>query len=177
MLPIIRGITIAYRIAAYRAFPVLLSGPYPGPQYRPYRAMETPASNLLTPDAMIGHSINLTGTFIDLFGVTVIVAGIVWATAGFFKHHMGEQHYDAYKIRICRSLLLGLEFLVAADIVKTIAIEPTFGSLGVLAGLVVVRTFLSWTLTLEIDGRWPWQKRVRSSPDSQVLGVAQAKGR
>jgi hypothetical protein len=47
--------------------------------------------------------------------------------------------------------------LVAADIVKTIAIEPTFMSLGVLAGLVLVRTFLSWTLVLEIEGHWPWQ--------------------
>jgi hypothetical protein len=57
-------------------------------------------------------------------------------------------------------LLLGLEFLVAADIVKTIAVEPTFISLGVLAGLVLVRTFLSWTLLLEVEGRWPWQEKL-----------------
>jgi uncharacterized membrane protein len=63
-----------------------------------------------------------------------------------------------YKIRIGRSLLLGLEVLVAADIVKTIAHELSFISLGLLAGLVLVRTFLSWTLVLEIDGRWPWQR-------------------
>jgi len=55
-------------------------------------------------------------------------------------------------------LLLGLEVLVAADIVKTIAIEITFTSLGLLAGLVLVRTFLSWTLVLEIEGRWPWRR-------------------
>ena len=55
-------------------------------------------------------------------------------------------------------MLLGLEVLVAADIVKTIAIELTFASLGLLAGLVLVRTFLSWTLVLEIEGRWPWQR-------------------
>jgi len=48
--------------------------------------------------------------------------------------------------------------LVAADIVKTIAIELTFTSLGLLAGLVLVRTFLSWTLVLEIEGRWPWRR-------------------
>ena len=52
--------------------------------------------------------------------------------------------------------------LVAADIIKTIAIELTFTSLGLLAGLVLVRTFLSWTLVLEIDGRWPWQRQVRA---------------
>jgi uncharacterized membrane protein len=56
--------------------------------------------------------------------------------------------------------LLGLEVLVAADIVKTIAIQLNFTSLGLLAGLVVVRTFLSWTLVLEIEGRWPWRREL-----------------
>jgi hypothetical protein len=56
--------------------------------------------------------------------------------------------------------MLGLEVLVAADIVKTIAIELTFTSLGLLAGLVLVRTFLSWTLVLEIEGRWPWRREL-----------------
>ena len=65
---------------------------------------------------------------------------------------------EIYKIRIGRSLLLGLEVLVAADIVKTIAHELSFISLGLLAGLVLVRTYLGWTLVLEIDGRWPWQR-------------------
>ena len=57
-------------------------------------------------------------------------------------------------------LTLGLEVPVAADIVKTIAIELTFTSLGLLAGLVLVRTFLSWTLVLEIEGRWPWEREL-----------------
>ena len=76
----------------------------------------------------------------------------------YVRRRTGEQRYDDYKIRIGRSLLLGLEVLVAADIVKTIALELTFMSLGVLACLVLVRTFLSWTLVLEIEGRWPWQR-------------------
>jgi uncharacterized membrane protein len=71
---------------------------------------------------------------------------------------MPGEDTEVYKIRIGRTLLLGLEVLVAADIVKTIAHELTFVSLGLLAGLVLVRTFLSWTLVLEIDGRWPWQR-------------------
>jgi uncharacterized membrane protein len=73
---------------------------------------------------------------------------------------MPGEDTDVYKIRIGRSLLLGLEVLVAADIVKTIAHELSFISLGLLAGLVLVRTFLSWTLNLvlEIEGRWPWQR-------------------
>jgi uncharacterized membrane protein len=109
-------------------------------------------------EAVIGRWISIVGVGIDIFGVLIIVVGIAWSTSRFLQRHMEEQHYGRYKIRIGRSLLLGLEMLVAADIVKTIALEATFMSLGVLAGLVVVRTFLSWTLVLEIEGRWPWQR-------------------
>ena len=110
-------------------------------------------------DAAIGYWINLVGNGIEIFGVLVIVLGICWSTLLFVQHRTGENHYDSYKIRIGRSLLLGLEVLVAADIVKTIALDLTFESLGLLAGLVLIRTFLSWTLVLEIEGRWPWQRR------------------
>ncbi|MDR3489464.1 MAG: DUF1622 domain-containing protein [Bradyrhizobium sp.] len=102
--------------------------------------------------------IHLVGIGIEIFGVFVIVAGIVWSTYLCTHWRTNTNPYDEYKIRIGRSLLLGLEVLVAADIVKTIAIELTFTSLGLLAGLVVVRTFLSWTLVLEIEGRWPWRR-------------------
>jgi len=91
---------------------------------------------------------------------------------------MEELHYHRYKIRIGRSRLLGVEMLVAADIVKTIALEPTFMSLGVLAGLVVVRTFLSWTLVLEIEGRWPWQaepSRATDAPHLRMTRVASSR--
>ena len=102
--------------------------------------------------------IHLVGICIEVFGVFIIVAGIVGSTLLCVHWRQQSRPYDEYKIRIGRSLLLGLEVLVAADIVKTIAIELTFTSLGLLAGLVVVRTFLSWTLVLEIEGRWPWQR-------------------
>ena len=105
----------------------------------------------------VSNLIHLVGVCIEIFGVFIIVAGILWSTLLFAQQRNVERHYDQYKIRIGRSLLLGLEVLVAADIVKTIAIELTFTSLGLLAGLVVVRTFLSWTLVLEIEGRWPWR--------------------
>src|SRR5271154_3201374 len=111
-------------------------------------------------EAAVSHSIRLVGTCIEIFGVFIIVAGIIWSTYHGARRRFDERHYDQYKIRIGRSLLLGLEVLVAADIVKTIAIELTFTSLGLLAGLVLVRTFLSWTLVLEIDRRWPWQRQV-----------------
>jgi len=93
-----------------------------------------------------------------MFGVLIIVAGIAWSSYLHLRRPMAGEDTEIYKIRIGRSLLLGLEVLVAADIVKTIAHEVSFISLGLLAGLVLVRTFLGRTLVLEIDGRWPWQR-------------------
>lgn len=107
------------------------------------------------------HWIHLIGVGIEIFGVFIIVAGIIWSARYIVGRDVASR-YSSYKISIGRSLLLGLEVLVAADIVKTIAIELTFVSLGLLAGLVLVRTFLSWTLTLEIEGRWPWQREPAS---------------
>jgi uncharacterized membrane protein len=111
-----------------------------------------------TLEPAIDSAIRMVGSGIEIFGVLVIVTGIAWSTLRQLRQPISEQDSDVYKIRIGRSLLLGLEVLVAADIVKTIAHELTFMSLGLLAGLVLVRTFLSWTLVLEIEGRWPWQR-------------------
>jgi uncharacterized membrane protein len=109
-------------------------------------------------EAVVDLAIRIVGSGIEVFGVLVIVIGIAWSTYLYLRRGTSSQDVDTYKIRIGRSLLLGLEVLVAADIVKTIAHELTATSLGLLAGLVLVRTFLSWTLVLEIEGRWPWQR-------------------
>ena len=109
-------------------------------------------------ESLSDHAIRIVGSAIEIFGVLIIVIGIAWATYVHLRRPMPEEDTEVYKIRIGRSLLLGLEVLVAADIVKTIAHELSFISLGLLAGLVLVRTFLSWTLVLEIEGRWPWQR-------------------
>ena len=127
--------------------------------------MSTDLPNL---EATASSWIHIIGTLIEIFGVSIIVAGIVWSTFVCVNRHVGTQLYDQYKISIGRSLLLGLEVLVAADIVKTIAIELTFTSLGLLAGLVLVRTFLSWTLVLEIEGRWPWKQELSSNDARQT---------
>jgi uncharacterized membrane protein len=121
--------------------------------------MEHAVTNLPAIEQAIGHWVRLVGSVIEVFGVVIIVIGIVYATLVFARERMSERRYDAYRISIGRSLLLGLEVLVAADIIKTIAIELTALSLSLLAGLVLIRTFLSWALTLEIEGRWPWQRR------------------
>jgi uncharacterized membrane protein len=101
---------------------------------------------------------------IEVLGALVIVAGVlrVAITRGTirFLFKLDEPGaYVAYKHQMGRSLLLGLEFLVAGDVVRTVALEPTLLNVSVLGLLVLVRTFLSWTLAVEIEGHWPWQAR------------------
>ncbi len=134
--------------------------------------MEQTAADLVTLEAVVGHWIRIVGVAIDVFGVIVIVIGIVWATSAFMNKAARQDGYDQYRVRVGRTLLLGLEVLVAADIVKTVALEPTFTSLGVLAGLVLVRTFLSWTLVLEIEGRWPWTRGSHHAGQHHPPGAA-----
>jgi uncharacterized membrane protein len=124
-----------------------------------------------TLEPVVDNSLRLVGSGIEIFGVLVIVTGIAWSTYRQLRQPIPEQDSDLYKIRIGRSLLLGLEVLVAADIVKTVAHELTFISLGLLAGLVMVRTFLSWTLVLEIEGRWPWQRQRSPIPSHARSGA------
>lgn len=97
---------------------------------------------------------------IEVAGISVIVVGGILATAVFLKSFRAgfDEAYRCYRKHLGRAILLGLEFLVAADIIGTVAVEPTFANIGVLAGIVLIRTFLSFALELEIEGRWPWQK-------------------
>lgn len=103
--------------------------------------------------------VEAVGTALEVVGVAAIALGIVWATFLAGSRRDADDPYREYRQRVGRAILLGLEFLVAADIVRTVAVSPTFESVGVLAALVAVRTFLSFTLELEIEGRWPWQRR------------------
>ena len=101
--------------------------------------------------------------FISLFAVLIIVVGFVLASGRYaqrFRTAAPAQNFSQFKIDLGRALLLGLEILILSDVIETITVKPTFGSLAVLAFVVVVRTVVSWTLTLEIEGRWPWQSDV-----------------
>lgn len=104
--------------------------------------------------------VEAAGRVIDATGVIAIVVGViaavVFATGGAIRRK--PDVYENFRRFLGRSILLGLELLVAADIIRTVAVAPTFESVGVLAVIVVIRTFLSWSLELEITGRWPWQK-------------------
>jgi uncharacterized membrane protein len=98
---------------------------------------------------------------IEATGVAVIVLGAVAAIAVFLLRlaRGGEWSgtYHAFRTSLARAILLGLEFLVAADIIGTVAVEATLENLYVLGLIVLIRTFLSFSLEVEINGRWPWQ--------------------
>ncbi len=105
--------------------------------------------------------VEAVGVVVDVTGVLSIVVGALVASfvavRGLARREEGI--YRRFRRQLGRSILLGLELLVAADIIKTVAVKPTFENVAVLGMIVVIRTFLSWSLELEMSGRWPWQKR------------------
>jgi uncharacterized membrane protein len=101
------------------------------------------------------------GRGVELVGVAIIVIGLLYSTWRFvdtLRDAPFETQYTEFRRSLARSILLGLEFLVAGDIISTVAVDPSFYSVGVLAIIVAIRTFLSLELELEIEGRWPWQQ-------------------
>ena len=102
---------------------------------------------------------------IEILAVVIIVVAIFYSIARYSIHTVTrpemrlEDRYGRLKASLGRSLLLGLEILVAADVVRTVALEATLQSVAVLGLLVLIRTFLSWALVVEVEGRWPWQPK------------------
>jgi uncharacterized membrane protein len=107
-------------------------------------------------------ALKLTTRAIELGGIAVIVLGILGASIAaiwqMLRGRSGAASFNLYRSNVGRAILLGLEFLVAADIINTVAIEPTLESLLILGGIVLIRTFLSFSLEIEIEGRWPWNR-------------------
>jgi len=108
--------------------------------------------------------IEAAGTAAEAAGVVLIIGGLLIASV----RYAGQRDVDGmarlqrYRHDLGRAILLGLEVLVAADIVRTVAFTPTMESVQVLAVIVAIRTFLSWSLALELDGHWPWQRAARA---------------
>ncbi len=105
----------------------------------------------------------LCAAIMEVLGISVIIlvavyALIRWALESFKPDEAGIR-FNQIRQRLGSGILLGLEFLVAADIIHTVAVELTFKTVGVLAIIVLIRTFLSFTLEVEITGHWPWQKK------------------
>ncbi|BDX29839.1 hypothetical protein TUM20985_03860 [Mycobacterium antarcticum] len=113
------------------------------------------------------EGVELVGKVIDGVGVAIIAVGAVVA-GGIAVGRLVRRSPDTYRFfreTLGRTILLGLEFLVAADIIRTVAVTPNAQSVAVLAGIVAIRTFLSFSLELEITGRWPWQNKPRVPDD------------
>ena len=109
---------------------------------------------------------------IELAGVAIIVGSIVLATVSFVRvgrRTAGWQAaYPHYRSDIGRGILLGLELLVGADIISTITAPLTFESVGLLAAIVLIRTFLSFSLETEIEGCWPWQRAAKDLREGEL---------
>ena len=101
------------------------------------------------------------GMTIDAAGVAVIVTGaaIALVATAVRLSRRDSDVYRRFRQQLGQAILLGLELLVAGDIVRTVAASPNLTSVAILASIVLIRTFLSFSLELEISGRWPWQKR------------------
>ena len=104
----------------------------------------------------------IAGSWLDALGVTLILAGILFSTIVLAitavqsksVHHL----YRSYRHNLARSILIGLEFLVAGDIIRSVAGNLSFDSVGVLAIIVVIRSVISMEFEMEIEGRWPWTR-------------------
>src|SRR3954454_24355506 len=114
-------------------------------------------------DLFATETAHLVSRILELAGVGIIAAGAVITLMVYARQLMrrgdATQAVAEFRSSLGRAILLGLEFLIAADIINTVAVRPTLMSVAVLAGIVAIRTFLSFSLELEIEGRWPWQRR------------------
>ena len=123
--------------------------------------------NLLHPSEIgvgILYWIELASLFIEVLAVVIIIVFVILGTVIFITRSIRkelpmEERFTRYKHTLGRALLLGLEILVAADVVRTVALEATLQSVTVLGLLVAIRTFLGWSLVVEIEGHWPWQPK------------------
>jgi uncharacterized membrane protein len=105
-----------------------------------------------------------TTSVIELSGVSALVLGFLINVGSYLRHyrHMAKPDLaKKFKRGLGRTVIIGLEILVAATIVKTVTNEETLRSIGLLAGMIAVRTIISWTMVLEMNGRWPWQSAHR----------------
>lgn len=112
----------------------------------------------------------LVGTGFEFAGVAVLVIGAVLAFVMYMKALVRQRdsstRYHELRRGLGKAIMVGLELLIAADIIRSVAIDPTFETVGVLGLIVVVRTFLSWSLEVEVNGRWPWQSSRSANGDA-----------
>jgi uncharacterized membrane protein len=116
------------------------------------------------------HIMEVVGTSVDGVGVFIVAAGIVAATVRLVSRLRDRaarctgDYYSLYRQDVGRAILLGLEFLIAGDIIRTVVVAPTLQNVFVLGMIVLIRTFLSLSLQLEIEGKLPWRRDVARQP-------------
>jgi uncharacterized membrane protein len=118
------------------------------------------------------HLAELVATIIEIAGVLVIGIGVVAAAISSARSKLADRKavtYVAFRREMSRWLLLGLELLIAADVIKTVTLNLELESVLALGTLVIIRTFLAWSITMENEGRWPWQRTsdARSEQDDR----------
>ena len=127
---------------------------------------------MITDQTMLDIAVSIAKVF-ELLGIAIISAGTLFAIGKFVAALVGvrsagkSEERDlvaSFRRTVGRSILTGLEMLVAADIIRTVAVDPTLDSVLVLGLIVIIRTFLSFSLEVEIDGRWPWQAKAPAKP-------------
>ena len=108
------------------------------------------------------HTMDDIARGVEILGVVTLVVGLVAAlvtgVVSLFSGESADSVYRTVRGVFARSILLGLEFLVAADIIRTVAVQPSLENVAVLGLIVLIRTFLSFALEVEIEGRWPWAR-------------------
>lgn len=128
-----------------------------------------PFSLLMTGIEALHPLINLLATALELIGVLILVGGAILASLTFVREGRGgmpwREAYERYRSNLGRGILLGLEFLVGADIIATITAPLTIQSITLLGAVVLIRTFLSFSLEIEIEGCWPWERARRAGPE------------
>lgn len=123
-----------------------------------------------------GGFIESVGAMLDVAGVVLITIGLLFAASRYCTAYFNQLEIDAFRrLRqdIGKAILLGLEVLVAADIIRTVAVTPTLTSIAILAGIVAIRTILSLSLQVEVEGRFPWQPE-RPATDAVALAAPTA---
>lgn len=110
---------------------------------------------------MFENLVHYSTKAIEITGVLVIIFGALLASFSYIKkfRNQTEDSYEDFRRQLGRSILLGLEFLVAADIIATVAIKPSMESVTILGGIVLIRTFLSFSLGIELEGKLPWHSK------------------
>jgi uncharacterized membrane protein len=112
---------------------------------------------------------DIIGTSVDGVGVCIVVGGAFFATVRLAvrRAHRAGNYYVWYRQDVGRAILLGLEFLIAGDLIRTVVVAPTMQNVVVLGLIVLIRTFLSLSLQLEIEGRLPWQREAQPQAQDQ----------